>query len=241
MSDTQLKELTLEKYKIDLSVYKDFRESIVVLNARLSNLEKEKKSLESSGWFIFSNIIFFGTFWCLVTFVAKALFGWSVGWLFASFYLSIAFYAATSDFIGNILSFGTINKVKKSLIALRAEIKETERHQASAYEKLKPFEKSSCDYYETQLREFFEKHLYKKRSGSQQFEEAISEFSSTIDQLSSLNSVLVTAGISLSEYKEYLGKRIIDHNIQISKKTGELTAVRDLVRSVSKAHEQKPK
>ena len=156
--------------------------------------------------------------------------------------LACIFIAAfLSDSFVNLFSFGRLNKIKRLGAEIEAHIKEAKKLKEDTYKKLQPFEKAVADYYKTLLAEFFENNLYKKRSGGQQLEEALSEFSSTIEEISPLNSVLITTSIPLEEYKEYLKRRTINHNFQASRKNEKLNSIRDLARNFSRVPPQKPK
>ena len=109
---------------------------------------------------------------------------------------------------------------------------------------MQDFERAASEYYQEQLREFFASNLYKKRSGSQRFEEALSEFSSMIEGLSKMNSVFITNSISywgLQAYKDYLEKRTINHNLQSSKRSETFHSVRNFVKKFSQPKELEQK
>lgn len=237
-------EPTLAGYNLDISVYKNYRENLSGLNEKLANLEKERKSLHNS--YVLSYVISLPLTFLLLFFFSgdlqKDFWGILIASIFIAIYPAIILGAIfDTDFLNNILSFGKLNKIKKLEEEIKERIEETEKLKADACKKLQPFEKAACDYYQSQLREFFERNLYKKISGGQQFEEALSEFSSTIEEISPINSVLVTTNISLDEYKEYLRKRTINHNLQVSKKSESLGSVRRFVKNFSELHEQEKK
>ena len=50
-------------------------------------------------------------------------------------------------------------------------------------DKILPFETESSQFYKKYLHNFFEKNLYKKRSGTEQFEHSLSKFSQMIDEV----------------------------------------------------------
>lgn len=209
----------LEEYNIDISVYKNYRE-------KLNNLEKRTESLRPS-----YRLSFFSSF--VIGFLVCAIFSvdfWASIIIsgFLSFYVSLF---SPSDWLANIFSLGKFNANKK-------EIEELKRN---VYQKVEPFEKATRDYYEVQLKDFFEKKLYKKRAGSAQFEEALSEFSSTIEELEKMNSAFISTHIPLRKYENYLLTRRIDHNFQASKKTEQLVSSRSFVRKFSEPPEQKKK
>ncbi|MFI5260520.1 MAG: DUF3883 domain-containing protein [Candidatus Paceibacteria bacterium] len=234
------REPTLEEFKLDISVYKKYREEAAIFRERLSVLEKEKKSIESSVVFVLSIAICFLSIWFLFA-STPFLFGaddWSSIWVIFSFWASASFTGAISNFIANLISFGRIKELKR----LSGEIEiQAEKLKEETSQKLQPFEQAAREYYLSELREFFENNLYKKRSGNQQFEEALSEFSSMIEDLSKMDSLFVTTSVSwdLREYREYVKKRIITHNLQSSKTSARVASVHNFVRKISEPTEPK--
>lgn len=234
-------EPTLEEYGLDISVYKNYREKLSALNEKLVELEKNKKLLSVPD-FIPYGISYFLSF-LLLTFLGGSSF-----WENAIYSIFIAIYPALfldifldTDFVKNTLSLGKFNEINRLSSEIKTQVEELKDY---TQKKLQPFEKAASDYYQSKLNEFFENNLYKKRAGNQQFEEALSEFSSMIQELSTMNSVFITTGVSfwdLQEYKEYLRKRTINHNLQISKKSGGLAPVRNFVRKFSEPQGQKHK
>jgi hypothetical protein len=226
----------LEEYKLNFSAYESCRESIIRYREELANVEKKRLLLWSS------DILFYGLpyliSFLLIYFIIKASFVVS---LIASFYF--AFYGglllSSSDFIKNIVSFGNFNKVKKVSDIIKKQIKEAEDLSKSIRDKLRPFEKETCDYYHSKLEQFFENNLYNKRSGSKQFEESLSEFAAIIEKLSVINSKFITTSIPLWGYENYLAKRKIDHDYQSSKKSEESVSIDNFVHSVSALKEYK--
>ena len=210
-------EPTLAEYNLDISVYKSYREQLSGLNEKLANLEKKKEKLHNH------EILSYGTAFVLTILVLANSEGFQkdfwvsiIASIFVAIVPSLLLQAVfETDFLTNILSFGKLNKLKKLSEDIKEQIEELKRE---AYKKVQPFETAASEYYQSQLREFFETKLYKKKSGNQQFEEALSEFSSMIDELSTMNSVFITTGISywnLREYKEYLKKRTINHRKRV--------------------------
>ncbi|OGH32561.1 MAG: hypothetical protein A2953_02915 [Candidatus Levybacteria bacterium RIFCSPLOWO2_01_FULL_36_54] len=244
MTQIRLQEPTLEEYNLDASIYKDYREKNARLEEKVRNLEKTQKSLWviivyaltlvstlSLSWYIFPKLAF----------LPYLLFGtkdWDAIWYLIVFYSGLLFIVYIFEFIANIISFGKLSKIKGLINKTLEEIEELKR---ATSQKVQPFEKAASDYYQAQLRDFFETNLYKKRSGSQQFEEALSEFSSMIEELSTMNSIFITNNTSywdLRKYKNYLEERTINHNFQSSKKSESLNSVRNFVRTFSKPQEQ---
>lgn len=243
MAQIRFQEPTLEEYGLDISLYKSYREQLSDLNEKLANLEREEELLHDH------EILSYGIAFVLTVSVLsfseefrKDFWGYIVSSIFIAGLLALLLNAIfKTDFLTNILSLGKLNKLIKLSEDINKQIEELKR---DTHDKVQAFEKAASEYYQSQLREFFENNLYKKRSGNQQFEEALSDFSSMIEELSTMSSVFVTTSVSywdLREYKEYLKKRTINHNLQSSKKSEGLKSVRNFVRSFSKPREKEQK
>jgi hypothetical protein len=130
-----------------------------------------------------------------------------------------------SDFVRNLFTGGKYTIAEDEIQKTRYRTIEIEKVREQTIEKLKnetkikvaPFEESFCNYYQHQLDEFYTKKLYKKRSGTKEFEHALSEFESMIGTISEANNVLITKRIHLSDYNNYLEGRKLSHNIQTEK------------------------
>lgn len=236
-------EPTLEEYRLDLSVYKNYREQLSGLEEKLDSLEKKIEQLY--GHEILSYGIAFVLTVAVFTFseeFRKDFLGGVIASIFVAGLLALVFEAIfKTDFLSNLLSFGKLNRIKKLSGNIKKQIEELKRDTRN---KVQDFEKAASEYYQEQLREFFENNLYKKRSGNQQFEEALSEFSSMIEDLSKMNSVFITNSISywgLREYKDYLEKRTINHNLQSSKRSETFHSVRNFVKKFSQPQELEQK
>jgi hypothetical protein len=239
MPEIKSQELTLEEYKYEVSVYKKYKEEISKFREKLAVLEKKKKSFNGSYFLSYGISLFLVLFF--LNRDPQADF-WSnfLSSIFIAIYPALIFGAVfDTDFLNNLFSFGELNKIKKLSEETRVQVESVEELKDKVYKKLQPFEKAVCNHYQAQLAEFFEQNLYKKRSGNQQFEEAIAEFSSTIEEISPINSTLVTNRISLDEYREYLKKRTINHKLQALKKSDGLASVRNFVKSISEPQKQK--
>ncbi|KKU47277.1 MAG: hypothetical protein UX68_C0041G0006 [Parcubacteria group bacterium GW2011_GWA2_46_9] len=219
MPETALQELRPEEYKHEISVYQNYRDG-------LNNLEKAKELLRPYYLFCFGLYFF-------VTILISTILGWDF-WpniiIYAYISLIISVFSHESDFLTNIFSFGKFNKLK-------GQIKYIEELKRNSYSKLEPFEKIIHDYYQTQLKNFFEKNLYRKRSGNHQFDESLSEFASMIKEVSTVN--LITTHLPLGEYEDYLMRRTIDHAFKTSEKTENLASIRNFVKNLSSPKEQR--
>lgn len=219
MSEIELQSYDFNQYKREVSAYKSYVE-------KLTDLKKSKESLRPSFLLAYGLSVFFIFSLVSVSFVKDLdLKGNILGSLSISAVIAIYFHAIFyTDFLVNIISFGKLNKIKN-------QIKQTEELQNNSYQKLQPFERTIRNHFENQLNDYFERNLYKKRSGNQQFEEALSEFSSMIKEVSAIN--LETTRIPVNDYDYYITKRTRDHSFQTTKKTEKLDAIRSLVRSFS--------
>lgn len=226
----EIEESALEEYKREKSLYKSYEKSH-------SDLLEEKKSLLKSPLPILANATFFIAS-CWLLYAATAMLfninGVVAGILgLASFWLSLFFTASASDFFSNAASFGKLEKLKQKVI-------EAEALRKSSYSKIQPFEKMVRERAQAWLVDFFETKLYKKRSGRSQFEEALTEFSSMLEEVSKINSILVTTHVSTREYEAYFKKRTINHNTQASANSASLIAVRGFADAISHAEPLKP-
>lgn len=219
----------LEQYRINSFSYRNYDRELKILT-------EKSESLKLSIPVIAGHVLFFG----LSIFLYYSLFNLTSKWDspivaillgMTSFYVIIFLNFSVSDFIRNTLSFGKFNELK-------IEIERVKNLKENTYELLKPFEKSTSDYFQNRLQVFFLENLYKKRSGTQGFEESLLEFSDMIKEVSDLNSEFITTRISTREHKEYLVKRKINHIFQSSKGGNELTLIQNFVKSISVRKEQ---
>lgn len=230
----KLHEPSLEEYGLDTSIYNVYWEKNAELEEKLQGLEKS----QWSPWLILVYALTLAVYLYPWLLLFKTVDGF---WFILWFYGGLIFIGYTFNFIANIISFGRLNKIKKLIRKTQEQINELKKDMS---EKVYEFEKAASDYYQTQLRDFFETNLYKKRSGSQEFEEALSEFSLLIEELSTMSSVFITSSISywrLQEYKDYLKKRAINHIFQSSKENESLSPIRNFVRNFSKQQTYKQK
>lgn len=233
MPEINSKELTLKEYQEAAFAYKNYEKNLYNLQRELHDLKSEDEIFP-----ILYGILYIFT---IYTLTANGVGFWES--LFYSIFLawpvSLFVFVILPDSLNNLFNSGKPNEIKKLREEIKGRIERIEELKGEAYKKLQPFEKAVCNRCQKQLSEFFEQNLYRKRSGNQQFEESLAEFSSTIEEISPLNSVLVTSRIPLAEYKEYLMKRTVNHNLQSSKKSKNLTSIRNFVKSISEPQKQK--
>lgn len=226
----EIEESALKEYKIERSIYKSYEKSY-------NTLLQEQKSLQGSPLIFLAHLIFFiGSCWFLFALTTvlsnlNEVVGVILG--IASFWLSLFFTASASDLISNAVSFGKLEKLKQKVV-------EAEALKQGSYSKIQPFENMVREPIQGWLTDFFETRLYRKRSGSVQFEEALAEFSSMLEEVSQINSTLVTTRVSTRDYEAYLQKRRINHSIQVSTESPSLDAIRVLTKTISHVDQSKP-
>ncbi len=80
-----------------------------------------------------------------------------------------------------------------------------------------PFEDACVAYYTKYLEQYYQNHIYRKRSGSEKFEEALVEFSGMLEEVKDINSKLIFRTVR-DTHEEYLSSRKSDHDSQKAKK-----------------------
>lgn len=215
----------LEDFGLDFSVYSDYeKEKQELKRINDQNLETIKSIENKSFAKLIEGIIFYiGVFLIVYIFSLfhkiswKEESTWGLIWIFILFAGWVYYNLlkdSTNDFYYNLVSFGKYKKVCK----LRQKIgKKLENLENMIGKIVEPFEKTFYDYYQDGLDEFYSSRLYKKRSGTAEFEESLAEFSAIINDLSEANKVLLTKSFDLWEYENYLKKRKGDHLNQQNK------------------------
>ena len=77
-----------------------------------------------------------------------------------------------------------------------------------------PFEEASKNHYEEYLDEFFKNNLYKKRSGSEKFEQSLIIFLLILIRAIEINKKLIFTNINLETHRLYAIKRLQDSKYQ---------------------------
>lgn len=217
------KEPTLGEYGLSSSSYDNYRNQRQELEESLSEYkEKSYKSLSefkgniSSGFFEFCHFL---VVMSLVGILGPII---TVGLAFGGNFIPLLIYA---PFVYFVLSIESKNdekiKVKESEIYEKIKLKEVETRENinGMTSKFIPFEEACIAYYEGYLEQFFQNNLYKKRSGSKEFEQSLAEFSSMIDEVENISKKLMfRASASGYSHKAYLSGRQINHNLQKEKK-----------------------
>jgi hypothetical protein len=221
-------EQEMEQYKLNASLYKKYKENIRSLE---STFEKEKKDLGNPH----DDLVYGGLFTIILFIICYAYSEKSLNLLFIP--IIYAFLLIIGVIIGLIKHPNKIKKIKEQ----EEQIEEVRKLKGNIYERLELFEKPICDYYHNQIEELFQNNLYKKKSGSNQFQESLIEFELMIKELSTINSNFVTNSIPLEKYKTYLEKRQVNHNLKTSKDSEELILIRNFANNLIKRQEQKIK
>lgn len=226
----------IQEYKKSVSVYKKYTNKLADLYSVLHDFNKREKEIrECPGGFCI--ICIFLTTWLLYV----AGLGLWLG-LYLSFFIGtiecVVLSLYLNNYLINLFSFGTFNKTKRLIKDTNQNINEVSLIKDDVYKKINSFEKTVCDEYEDLLLNFFEEHLYKKRSGNQHFEEKISEFSSMIETLRPINTLFVTTQLNLGEYIEYLKKRIVNHELQVLKISSGIKTLSNFVAKISELSEE---
>lgn len=241
---------TPEEFGLDISVYSDFKTEKQELTSLLNKHNEEIDSVKNN-WFI--NLILFSLWvgaWIVGFYIFRLLvnlfnFSNKYEWLsILAMYILMwvvillpGFFEEKFNiarFVRNLFTNGKYNKATEESKIVKTSI---EKLTENVKNDVRPFEDAYCDYYKNSLDEFYSTKLYKKRSGTPDFEESLAEFEVMIDELSNANKVLLTNSFSfwdLREYSEYLKKRKTNHGIQQKKESNnEFAQVADFVRKVS--------
>lgn len=148
---------------------------------------------------------------------------WFLTWLNDTFKIDAFFY--------NLFTLGKYSKSKEKDREISQEIENLNK---STKERVAPFEKAFYDYNQEQIDNFYATKLYRKHSGTVEFEESLGEFGLMLETLASANAMLLTSKFGLWEYQDYFNKRKTDHTTQQAKiKNEEFSPVVDFVRRVS--------
>ena len=185
----EIKEPNLEEYGINIETYPTYEKE-------LKALETEKDGMNTSGWFslIAVIIIFIALYLSTSDFLSSILLTGFFGLIIYSFF--------KTEYFINFFSFGKYKELENSISLLKENFNK----------KVKPFENAVKNYYENILSDIFETKLYRKRSGSDAFEESLSDFSDKLEISKEINRLLLkTTRINLSKYESYLTDRQINH------------------------------
>jgi len=234
MQTLEISEQESQKYQLDKSSYKKLKRELEIVEGEIHKIKSSfnLKALEFLLFFLFSYLLIF-----LFYLLPAKTFGNLESGIFliiTMFYFLVSpwliiyclAYFFQGNFTKNIISFGRYNKLIKQKDEVNLSIQKT-------HTSLKPFEKIIADYFDEKIEKFFLDNLYKKRSGSTEFEERLSDFAKLIDEISNLNSNLITTNIYIAKYKEYLRKRTIDRSLQTTREDKDVILTRNFLQDKS--------
>lgn len=250
LQENYLSAPTLEKFGLDDAVYDDYKTE----RQELENTKTEQSAIVKSveiNWSI--NLIlvslylgaWFASF-CLLyllTIPFKDVL-WVNDWIPILLFI-VGFYGphfilyrideklGVSKFIRNLFTLGKYNKTEQVRQRVEQEIENLEK---TTKEKVGPFEKAFHDYHQEQLDNFYAARLYRKHSGTSDFERSLGEFGLMLKTLASANKTLLTNHFWLGEYQDYFDKRKTDHVVQQEKIESEaFLPAADFVKRISQS------
>ncbi len=231
MKENDLQDFNFDEYEKGVSLYKSHL-------AAIDDLKKRKESVERVPG------LFLGVF-CLFVFIGVAFVGaFLLNWLdstavslvgiplfFLFLYGGIWCAVQTYGLLLNPATFGKSDLLKR-------QIEGVEVLRKASYSRLSALERPVREYFEAGLRDFFETNLYKKRSGSPQFEDALSQFSSMLKEAFAVSRKLITTGISVRDYEDYVSKRRLGQTSDSSKAGVNVGPIRNFSTRLSEASER---
>ncbi len=212
--EVNLKEPRLEEYGLDSSSYESYRKQKKDLEKSLNECRYFPK--QATGFYSFlaglvGFSMLFGIYFVLFSLASE---------YFIQAIIYVVVFIILYHF--NDLNDKELEKENEIIFSqIQAKRKEIEEKIQELKNKIFPFEEACSKYYLNYLESFYQNNLYKKRSGSEKFEQSTSEFSSMIDEVEEISKKLIFHHISWSKiltYKEYLKNRQIDHKYQVVKK-----------------------
>ncbi len=229
----------LEEYDLDGSIYEKYFET-------KSELNKIKLPSEHIIILIVNIILFYascvsGIF--LIGYFSDLVFSYGfkayshIDFTYAVYSLVSVCVIAVTWFINsntglNLITFGKHKKITEQKQALEKKIE-------SIKKRVSGFEEALSQHHQDKIKRFYLENLYRKRSGTDVFEERLSEFSAMIDESNNINKLLITKYIHLKEYEDYLTSRKINH--YYAKNSHQSTAKNrnDFINSINKARQEK--
>jgi hypothetical protein len=217
-----MKEPTLEEYGLTASSYEGYRNQKNDLEKELSeyisfldnSFNDFKKKIESSMPYSLFNFLLG---WSITLGLISLWIRWDYFWIFIIFFILVFILSLYFD-------DDKVIEPKKIELGIKKEIKNKDINEKIQLIKNKvyPFEEACAKYYEEFLEKYFKENLYKKHSGSEKFEESLTEFSVMVaqvkDEIKDINEKIVFRYIHPYYYESYLEGRKINHNFQKEKK-----------------------
>ncbi len=226
-NDQQLREPKLEDYGLNSSTYSEYLVKLKVLKNQKDTLKQSAERLKP-GWLLkcIAVAIFVVTTYALI----KALMdvNRNFAWLYVVVFL-VAFNTILGEgvLIANLFSFGKYRKTNKTILKTEKRIDIIEQQ---AITRLAPFEKATKQYYEQQIENTYRTTLYRKRSGTEQFDRALQGFVTDMLEADEINKIMFGEKIQLDSYADYLLKRMFARPKQekdVIKKTSEFRQIAD--------------
>lgn len=207
----------LENYSKNLNLYR-------IYTNQLEDLRVQKRNTKAGVFTIIAWLAYL-----VIGILLCVYFNGIIGFLW--FYPGIFFMASISEeYLVKYDNKSLLNSIDDQTSKLNKFVDDTRN-------KLHSFEKPVINKYEADLEKFFKDNLYKKRSGSEQFEESLTEFKEMIDELSDLNKKFVTVHVPLYNYQNYLYKRTTNQNSNklVRTESKKVSAIKELKKAISKA------
>jgi len=217
------KEPTLEEYGLTTSSYEEVRYKKINLEIDLSEYKKEFNTLLikiNNDELSFLNDVLSFLFICS-PFVAI--------FTFISFFdkfslMNVSIFVSSILFIIFMAQKCSKERERKNEISIKIKEKQNDYKEKTKFlrEIVNSFEDSVAKYYENYLEQFFKDNLYKKRSGSDKFEQSLADFSLMIDQVKNevrvINEKMIFRYVHPYYHESYLANRQINHSLQKDKK-----------------------
>ena len=207
-----LKDLSEEFFKEYTQIILDYKtnlQSIEDLSNEIKVLIQEKDTITKSFndnniFYIIGYIISFISFFLLFNKDQNTLETTILGSMFISFWFALI----PSSFL-YFLFFPSkkIKSLDQAIEKTNLKIKNLNTFNQQCFDKIKPFEKLISEESLILLSNFYHTHLYRQRSGTEDFNIKLSHFSDLINEASIISESLITTQIPLEKYRDYLAKR----------------------------------
>lgn len=230
---------SLEEYRLDFSVYSDYQEKKQDLEKMEGKFENSIRSIEKNDLLNLVLVTLFLATWIAGFYFFSLLFDkYEFAFVLCITWIGFPVVAvALENYFRNLFTLGNYEKIK---ILLQKTKQDLNFLKEIASKKVENFENDFCDYYQNQLDKFYSERLYKKRSGTAEFEESLAEFEAITNDLNEANKILLTKHFDLWGYEDYLEKRKGNHFVQRDKAVSkEFALIGDFVKKVSETKSKK--
>lgn len=208
----------LEEYKAAVSLYRQYK-------SEKKKLQEERWALEPQG---LKSFFYFGLSFAFYSLLFRAFSG-DYAWLIVAFWLGWITWIGIkeNDFALNLVTRGKLAAVDKKIEKVESLLEDIVRQ-------IRPYEENICRGYEIDLEEFFQKNIYRKRSGTDKFESALGELWNRIKAISELNENLVTTSVRLEYYSKYLINRLFTQDRSAGSISKEVSRIRQTSSQLAK-------